>query len=97
MAVRIAAISAVLLVVAPVQLSAQEAGSDSGAKDPTIVVEGEKEDPSLDKVICKRIRSTGSRLGESKECRTKRQWEAEKAQSRQQIEKAQNYKWNNGN
>lgn len=97
MALRNFAIPAALLAFAPVQTAAQDAAPQKSDADETIVVEGEAEDPSLDKVVCKTVKSTGSRLGQSKECRTKRQWQAEKAQSRQQIEKAQNYKFSNGN
>lgn len=96
MSFRFYALSAALLVTAPVQLAAQDAaGASEGANDGTIVVEGEHDDPSLDKVVCKTSKVIGSRLSQTKQCKTKRQWQAEKAQSRQQIEKAQNYKWSN--
>ena len=95
MAFRTYAASFALLASVSMQLSAQETTAGGSVKDENIVVEGEKEDPSLDKVICKTIKTTGSRLSQDRECKTKRQWEAGKAENRQQIEKAQNYKWTN--
>lgn len=58
-----------------------------------IVVDGEKEDPQADKVICKTERTVGSRLNTTKRCLTRRQWEAERAANRQDIERVQSARW----
>jgi hypothetical protein len=67
---------------------AVEAPADGG-----IVVEGEKEDPDADKVVCKTERVLGSRLSTTKRCQTRRQWKAEQAANRQDVERVQNGRW----
>jgi len=70
---------------------AQEAGAPA-AETPAatnIVVDGEKEDPKAEKVICKTERVVGSRLNSTKRCQTRQQWEAEQALNRRDLERVQ--------
>lgn len=43
-------------------------------QNPPVVVVGEK--PAKERKICRRIESTGSRLGATRDCRTAAQWQA---------------------
>lgn len=89
---RFLASSACAMLVVAVPAFAQEsqpATESAATAGGDIVVEGEKEDSKLDKVICKRERILGSRLGTTKVCRTRRQWEADSAQDRRDIEQVQ--------
>ena len=44
-----------------------------------------------DEIVCKNMsRSVGSRLGNQKECHTRREWEERRAQDRFDTERAQN-------
>lgn len=46
-----------------------------------------QDDP--DKKICERVEETGTRLGGRRVCKTKAEWAAERAASREEIERAQ--------
>jgi hypothetical protein len=45
------------------------------------------EDPN--KKICERVEETGTRLGGRRVCKTKAEWAAERAESRRELERAQ--------
>jgi hypothetical protein len=45
-----------------------------------------KETPDSERVVCKTIRTTGSRLQGERVCKTKSQWDEEKAQARQKMD-----------
>lgn len=50
-----------------------------------------------DKLICKYLRATGSRLQQQKICATKRQWELTELETQETIRDRQNQsKWNPG-
>ena len=77
-------------------LSAQDAaGSDASSSDPAgdIVVQGQQDDPALDKIICKTEKVVGSRLNSAKRCQSRRQWIAERASNRRDVEKVQTQRW----
>ncbi|QKG70193.1 hypothetical protein [Erythrobacter mangrovi] len=83
--------AAILVVAAPViAQESQPATDETAAVDKEIVVEGEKEDSKLDKVVCRTERIVGSRLATAKRCQTRRQWAADRAQDRRDIERIQN-------
>jgi hypothetical protein len=43
-----------------------------------------------DEIVCKNMsRGTGSRLGQQKECHTRREWQERQAEDREMIERAQ--------
>ncbi len=49
------------------------------------------------RVICRRMSVTGSRLAKTRLCYTARQWENMKNDTRQKVELAQQQKWGQGN
>lgn len=50
--------------------------------------EKDKETPDSERVVCKTQRSTGSRLQGERVCKTKAQWDQEKAEARQRMDEA---------
>jgi hypothetical protein len=50
---------------------------------------GQNADSGEDRMICKRIGETGSRLRSSRVCMTKAQWDEKRRADRQEIEKGQ--------
>lgn len=96
---RILASSAIALLVVSAPVVAQDsqpAADDTAATGQDAAVEGEKEDPDLDKVVCRSEKILGSRLGSTKRCQTRRQWEAERAADRRDIERVQNTRYKAG-
>ncbi|QPC99331.1 hypothetical protein [Qipengyuania soli] len=82
------------MTFAPANLAAQTSGA--GGEEATaksIIVEGQQEDPQQDKIVCKTVKVIGSRVNTGKECKSRRQWTAEKAQNRQDLEKIQSSRW----
>lgn len=59
--------------------------------DSDIVVSGEgvRDDPELDKIICRSDQAVGSRLKTVKICKSRRQWIADKEQDRRDIDRIQ--------
>ena len=51
--------------------------------------EGSDKSGKQDKMICKRISATGSRLGGQRVCMTSSQWAEQKRQARQDVERGQ--------
>lgn len=47
----------------------------------------------LNKVVCRRVESIGTRLSAKKVCRTKAQWDSEAAANRQDLERSQTQRW----
>lgn len=47
----------------------------------------------MNKVICRRVESIGTRLSAKKVCRTQAQWDAEAAANRQDLERSQTQRW----
>lgn len=92
MSLRYLAIPAALLVASPAVLAAQGDESQASTKEQAADEAGQ-EDPALDKIVCRRIKTTGSRVNSTRECKSKRQWIAQRAQSRQEIEKIQSSRW----
>lgn len=70
------------LLLSPVAAGAQTAATDA-KKD--------KNDPN--RVICRSVESTGSRLGKKKECHTAAEWAEAQAISRRDVEKFQANRW----
>jgi invasion protein IalB len=64
------------LIAAPAAAADQSAQPQSGAKSAR----------PEDKIICKFINTTGSRLSRDRECKTRAQWEHEADDTRDQIE-----------
>lgn len=66
-----------------------------GEAKPEPAAEEAKED-SQNRMICKRQKSTGSRLGSEKVCMTAAQWAQLKQDQRQQTERTQANRWTDG-
>ena len=72
--------AALLIGAAPVLAQAQPAGDP---KSSTAAYDG-------DRVICEKIKETGSRISTKKICMTKLQWEEKRRRDRDALEDAQN-------
>lgn len=68
----LSAVALLAIVAAPVA-----AKEDKGA-----------ETPDTERVVCKTMRQTGSRLAGERVCKTKTQWDQEKAEARRQMDEA---------
>lgn len=79
--------SAFLLAAAAV--IAAPAATASAADAPTQGQATQKAAPSQ-KVVCKFIDTTGSRLSRNRECKTRAQWEAESQQTGEDVERQLN-------
>ncbi|MFM5916501.1 MAG: hypothetical protein ACKOOL_03095 [Novosphingobium sp.] len=55
------------------------------------------EDSDLDKVVCRRVESIGTRLGSKRVCRTKGEWDAQQAADRQNVERTQAQRYGRDN
>jgi hypothetical protein len=55
---------------------------------------GDKQDKKRDSLICRDIAETGSRLSSQRVCMTKEQWEENRREARQSIERAQTQQTN---
>ena len=75
-----------LTAIACAPASAQQS---SGGERTEASVETTGEKSNLDEVICRTSKATGSRVRTSKRCLTRRQWIAEQAQNRRDIDRAQ--------
>jgi Ni/Co efflux regulator RcnB len=73
---------AVAVLASPLAAAAQTAPAAEG-KD--------KKDPN--RMVCRTMDTTGSRLGKKKECRTAAEWTEIQAQDRRDIEKYQANRW----
>ncbi|MGN6056977.1 MAG: hypothetical protein ACTHOI_00140 [Sphingomicrobium sp.] len=70
------------LVALAVSISAPAA-----AADPTSPAQpAAKADKGQDKIICKFVNTTGSRISRDRECKTRAQWEAESDAQREDFE-----------
>ena len=49
-----------------------------------------------DQMICRTVRETGSMLGRSRICKTRAQWEADRRDTRQSIDRSQTTRINQG-
>lgn len=65
--------------------------------DGTTFVANSDDLPSGEKVVCRKNKVIGSRLAAKTVCKTLAQWEVEKRESRQAIEKGQNQRTVTGN
>lgn len=52
--------------------------------------------PDPNQMICRTVRETGSMLGRSRVCLTRSQWEEQRRQTRQNIDRAQTTRTNPG-
>jgi hypothetical protein len=69
--------AALLVGAAPVLAQTQSAAPASATND-------------QDRIICEKIRETGSRISTKKVCMTKLQWEEKRRRDRESLEDAQN-------
>lgn len=81
---KVAALTAVLLIPA----AAVAQGSS-----PAMAVKKDGKDPN--KVVCRTMDTTGSRLQKKRECHTNAQWAEETALQRQAVERQQANRWKN--
>jgi hypothetical protein len=49
-----------------------------------------------DQMVCRSVRETGSMLGRSRICKTRAQWEADRRDTRQSIDRSQTTRINQG-
>lgn len=61
--------------------------------EPVPAAPAKASDGELNKVICRRVESIGTRLSSKKVCRTQAQWDAEAAANRQDLERSQTQRW----
>ncbi len=81
--VNIALAAAVL--AAPIAAIAQNA--------PIVVEAKDKKDPN--RIVCRTMDTTGSRLGKKKACHTAAEWTEMQAQERRDVDKMQANRWKN--
>ena len=72
-----------ILIVAAMAIAAPSAAT---AGDPSQNQTAQNADPSQ-KVVCKFIDTTGSRLSRNRDCRTRAQWERESQQTGEDVER----------
>ena len=74
--------NAFLLALAVVVSAPGAADAPTGQSQPAA-----KSDKPEDKVVCRFVNSTGSRLSRQKECRTRAQWDRESEETQDDIER----------
>ena len=74
--------AAFLLTMAAVATTPAAAGAPTGQAQP-----GAKPDKPEDKVVCRFVNSTGSRLSRNKECKTRAAWDRESEATQDDIER----------
>lgn len=80
-------IRSAFLLAAAAAIAAPAAATAADA--PTQGQATQKPDP-MQKVVCKFIDTTGSRLSRNRECKTRAQWEAESQQTGEDVERQLN-------
>lgn len=75
------ALATILLLAAPVMA---QGAAPPEAPQPTIVVQAPVV-PEADRPVCKRMETTGTRLGARRECKTRQQWALDQMIVRQDM------------
>lgn len=82
-----------LPALAAICLAAPAIAADQPKPEPTTE---EAEDDSQNRMVCKRQKSTGSRVKSEKVCMTAAQWAQLKSDQRQATERVQSTRWTDG-
>ncbi|QSB44545.1 hypothetical protein IDJ81_14835 [Tsuneonella flava] len=84
----------VMAVAAVTPAGADKAQDTSSQDQETVTVTPDaKAKESANEVVCVRQQEIGSRLKARKVCKTRAEWEAEKREQRQAVDKAQASRW----
>jgi len=84
MNIQLAMACAALLLAPSVALA-----SDAEPKDKKVSAQEEKEKKDQNRIVCRKEKSTGSRVASKKVCMTVAQWNAAKQNTRQALERNQ--------
>lgn len=61
--------------------------------EPVPAAPAKASDGEMNKIVCRRVESIGTRLSSKKVCRTQAQWDTEAAANRQDLERSQTQRW----
>lgn len=73
-----------LLMAAPAQ-------AEDPAPKPAATTQADE--GTINKVVCRRVETIGTRLSSKKVCRTQAQWDADATANRQDLERSQTQRW----
>jgi hypothetical protein len=80
-------------ILAPAILLATSAMPALAAPPPAQPPAQDQAANSDDEVVCRVLKVTGSRLGAQRTCMTRAQWRAQRADHREETDKAQRQRW----
>lgn len=84
------------LTLAATLLAGATVPSIAQSPPPPTLPAKEKRDNDLNKVVCERQESTGSRIASKRVCMTKAQWAERQLQDRQELERVQTQRGSKG-